>query len=115
MRHHNKNKKFSRKRKVRNALLRSLAVALISKEKITTTESKAKSLRSIVEKLVTHGKEKTLASQRLLVSKVGSTSAKKLIAVLGPKYKDRKGGYTRITKVGRRQSDRTAMSQIEFV
>ena len=90
--------------------MRELAVALTHREKIVTTEAKAKELRPFIEKLVTAGKEKTLASQRLLVSKVGAVSAKKLVTVLGPKYKDRKGGYTRITKLGKRKSDRSPIA-----
>ena len=95
--------------------MRSLAVALISKEKINTTEPKAKELRPFAEKLITIGKKKTLSAERLLISKVGLFSAKKIINTLGPRYIDRKGGYLRISKLGRRASDRSFMAQIEFV
>ena len=105
MRHHSNVRKFGRVRKVRRALMRELAVSLTHREKIVTTEAKAKELRPMIEKLVTAGKTKNLASQRLLVSKVGTLSAKKLINVLGPKYKDRNGGFTRILKMTNRKGD----------
>jgi len=93
----------------------SLARSLILKEKITTTITKAKALRPIVEKLVSRGKTTTVASRRLLISRVGSEGAVKLINTLGPKYKERAGGYTRIIKLGTRASDRAEMAVIEFV
>ncbi len=115
MRHGKSNKKFGRKTGQRNALVASLARSLILSEKITTTEVKAKALRPIVEKLITRGKTATVASRRLLLARVGKDGAEKLVKILGPKYKDRKGGYTRIIKLGNRASDRAAMAMIEFV
>ena len=116
MRHHNANRKFGRVTKVRTGLMRSLAVALVEKGKIKTTEAKAKELRPYVEKIVTSGKKNTLASRRNIVSKVGSESvAKQVIEVLAPKYADVKGGYTRIIKLGRRLKDASPMAYIEFV
>lgn len=115
MRHHSSKKKFGLKRNQRNALVASLALSLILKEKIKTTEVKAKALRPVVEKLVSRGKTNSVASRRLLSSRVGDLGAKKLVDVLGPKYKDRKGGYTRIVKLGNRPSDRASMAVIEFV
>lgn len=93
----------------------SLARSLVLKEKITTTAPKAKSLRPIVEKLVTKGKLNTLAARRALTVVVGETGSKKLVDVIGPKYSDRKGGYVRITPLSRRANDGTLMAMIEFV
>ena len=116
MRHHSKIKKFGREKDQRNALMKSLALSLVEREKIQTTTSKAKALRPFVEKMITKGKNPTLASRRLLVSGLGSESgAKKICDVLAPKYKTRPGGYTRITKLPSRTKDAADMAQIEFV
>ena len=116
MRHHNKNRKFGRMRDERHALLRSLALSLITRGKITTTEAKAKELRPFVEKLITRGKDSSLASRRLLLSRLhNEAGAKKLITDISPRYQKRSGGYTRITKIPRRQSDASTMAVIEFV
>ena len=115
MLHGNKKKQLSRGRNQRNALIKTLAVSLVKYEKITTTEIKAKVLKPFIEKLITKGKEGTLAAQRLIASKVGAVSANKIVKVLSPKYKDRKGGYTRVIKVKARLSDASRMAQIEFV
>jgi large subunit ribosomal protein L17 len=116
MRHHKANRKFGRERGQRNALLKSLALSLIVHKKITTTEAKAKELRPFVEKLVTRAKVKTLASQRLLVARLGvEKGAKELVSALAPKYEKRAGGYTRIIKLPRRLTDSAAMAVIEFV
>lgn len=95
--------------------MRSLALNLVVREKIQTTEAKAKELRPFVEKLVTRSMEGTVANRRFLVTQVGTQGAKKLIETLGPKFKDRKGGYTRIVKMPRRLSDASPMAMIEFV
>ena len=116
MRHHDNIRKFGRQRGQRNALLKSLALSLVIRKKITTTEAKAKELRPFVEKLVTRAKIKTLASQRILVAKLGvEKGVRELINNLGPKYQSRAGGYTRIIKLPRRLSDGGAMAVIEFV
>lgn len=116
MRHHNTNRKFGRVRKVRKGLMRSLVVALVEKGKIKTTEPKAKSLRPIVEKLVTRGKKNTLAARRVIIDQTGSAAvAKNIVEKISPKYMDRKGGYTRIVKLGRRLKDASPMAYIEFV
>src|SRR3989344_44793 len=100
MRHRKKGRKFGRVRKVRVALMRSLLRALILKEKIKTTEAK----------------DKSLAARRGILSILPDNScAKKLQTVLAPKYLDRRGGYTRIIKLGARPSDRAPMALIEFV
>ena len=115
MRHHNANKKFGRERGQRIALLKSLAHSLALKGKIKTTESKAKALRPFMEKLVTLGKKQTIASRRILKSRVGEMAAKKIAEELALTYKERAGGYTRITKLGPRASDASPMAIIEFV
>ncbi len=115
MNHSKSGRKFGRKRNVRNALIKSLALSVILKEKIRTTEAKAKEVRPFVEKLITHSKNPTVASRRLLVSRVGALGSKKLIDVIGPKYKERSGGYTRITKLAHRATDAAPMASIELV
>lgn len=115
MRHHNKNKKFSRKTKVRKALVNSLARSLVLHQKIETTEPKAKALRPFVEKLVTKAKLNNVAVKRDLRTKVGGDATKVLTDTLSKKYEDRKGGYLRITKTKTRVSDGSKMAIIEFV
>ncbi len=115
MKHSKKQRKFGRTKNQRNALMGSLARSLILKEKIVTTEAKAKSLRPFVEKLVTSGKDNSLSSVRLVASRVGPEAGKKLIDILGPKYKDRNGGYLRITKLETKRGDAGSEAQIEFV
>lgn len=95
--------------------MRSLAQALVVREKIETTEAKAKELRPYVEKLVTRSKVGSIANRRFLITMVGAPGAKKLIDTLGPKFLERKGGYTRITKLPVRISDGSKMAMIEFV
>jgi len=116
MRHHDNIRKFGRETGQRNALLKSLALSLVMKKKITTTEAKAKELRPFVEKLVTKAKSKTLGSRRILISRLGeSAGVKELLENLATKYEKRLGGYTRIVKLPRRLSDGSAMAVIEFV
>lgn len=116
MRHHVSNRKFGRETNQRAAFMRSLALALITNGKITTTEARAKELRPFVEKLVTKGREGTLASRRLIISRLGVVEgAEKLCDTISPKYKDRNGGYTRITKLPVRTGDASSMAVIEFV
>ena len=113
--HHKAKRTFGRERKVRTALMKSLALSLILKGKIKTTDAKARELRPTFEKMVTQGMLGTVAAQRALVAKVGSVGAKKLVSEISPKYKDRKGGYTRITKLPARLSDNSLMAIIELV
>ncbi|MDD4803898.1 MAG: 50S ribosomal protein L17 [Candidatus Pacebacteria bacterium] len=115
MLHSNKKKQLGRGRNQRNALVKTLAVSLIKNEKIVTTETKAKVLKSFVEKLITKGKAGTLNSQRLIAGSIGATMAKKICKEISPKYLERKGGYTRVTKIKTRISDGAKMAQIEFV
>ncbi len=115
MRHNNANRKFGRVRKVRKALLNSLARSLVLHEKIETTEPKAKEIRPFVEKMVTSGKKGTVAARRSLSTLIGKNAAKKMVDDLSKKYEKRTGGYIRITKTGRRISDGSKMAIIEFV
>lgn len=115
MRHHNANRKFSRVRKVRKALIDSLARSLVLHEKIETTEPKAKELRPFIEKLITKGKLQTVAVRRDIGTKIGPKAAKTLVEKLSKKYSDKNGGYTRIIKLKRRLSDGSKMAIISFV
>ena len=110
-----KGRKFGREKKVRDALLKSLALALVLENRIKTTDAKARSLRPFVEKLVTQGRLKTVAARRNLISKIGTKGAEKIVTDISPKYAERKGGYTRITKLPQRLSDGSFMSVIEFI
>ncbi|MFA6226994.1 MAG: 50S ribosomal protein L17 [Candidatus Paceibacterota bacterium] len=113
--HSNKNKQLGRKRNQRNALVKTLAVSLVRDGKITTTTTKAKVLRTFIEKLVTKARPGTLAAMRLVASRIGVSSAKKMIKEIAPKYKERTGGYTRVTKLERRLADGAEMAVIEFI
>jgi large subunit ribosomal protein L17 len=115
MRHHNANRKFGLPADQRKALLRSLARSLVVREKIQTTEAKAKELRPFVEKLITRSMTNTLATKRYLSIQVGQDGAKKLVETIAPKFSERKGGYVRIIKLPRRKSDASKMAQIELV
>lgn len=117
MRHHDNIRKFGRVRKVRVALMRSLAHNLILEEKIITTEAKAKSLRPYVEKLITHAKTDSVAKRRLVASRLGNDTmaTKKLFDTLGPRFAKCEGGYTRIVRVGVRKGDGAVKAYIGFV
>lgn len=115
MRHHNQNRKLGRVRKVRRALINSLARSLVLHQKIETTEPKAKELRPFIEKLVTKGKEQSVSNRRAIGTKIGPAATKILIDTISKKYADRKGGYTRITKSKSRLADGSKMAIIEFV
>ena len=109
MQHAKKNRTLSRPRNQRTALLRGLAVSLIRDGKIKTTAAKAKELRPFAERLVTYGKEGTVAARRKASTKLGEPSdatIKKLFEEIAPNYKDRNGGYTRVIKMGRKNAGR---------
>jgi large subunit ribosomal protein L17 len=94
----------------------NMAAALVKHEQVVTTLPKAKELRPIVEKLVTLAKKGGLAARRQAISEMRDiTMVKKLFDVIGPRYKDRKGGYTRVLKAGFRYGDSAAQAVIEFV
>ena len=100
----------------RTALLRNLASALFLREKIRTTESKAKELRRFAEILITKAKVDTLSSRRLVGRDIREKKVfEKLFKEIAPRYRERKGGYTRILKIGYRRGDATCEAQIELV
>lgn len=116
MRHRLKGKILDRKIGPRKALLRNLATSLIIYEKIKTTKAKAKAVKPLVEKLITAAKTNNLTARRKLISVLFHPKAvKKALAVLGPRYQARKGGYLRIINLGRRPCDGAEICQIEFV
>jgi large subunit ribosomal protein L17 len=116
MRHGKDHRKFNRTAEHRRAMFGNLCAALIKHQQITTTLPKAKDLRPVVEKLITLAKKGGLAARRQAIAEMRDVAmAKKLFDVLGPRYKDRKGGYTRIMKAGFRYGDSAAMAVIEFV
>lgn len=93
----------------------ALATALFSKEKIKTTEAKAKEISGFVEKQITRARIGNLQSRRLLRRYFSSELVKKIVNEIAPRYKDKKGGYTRIIKLGPRKSDGAKMAIIELV
>jgi len=116
MRHRKKTKILDRKKASRNALLRNLATSVIIYEKIKTTKAKAKTVKPLVEKIITTAKKNDLTARRNLLKVLYHKKAvNKALEVLGPRYKDRKGGYTRIINLGKRQGDGAEIVQIEFV
>lgn len=117
MRHHDAQTKFGRPRNQRTALQRSLARALILNEQIRTTEAKAKALRPFVERLVTQSATDSVAARRLVDSRLGgdAEATRKLFTDLGPRFAERAGGYTRITKVAPTSVSGRAEAIIEFV
>lgn len=117
MRHRKKGKKFNRKTGDRRAFLRNLAGDVIIKGKIRTTEARAKAIRPIVERAVRISSRGDLASRRLLLSRLQNQDAvNKLMDEFGPRYKDRRGGYTRIIKsCVVRKRDGVRIAVIEFV
>lgn len=116
MRHRKKGKILGRKKAPREHLLRNLATSLILYEKVKTTEAKAKAVRPFAERMVTLGKRNDLASRRRLLGALTHENAvRKVLEALVPRYKERKGGYTRITKLGVRTGDAGKIALIEFV
>ena len=116
MRHGNTNRKLNRTASHRKAMFANMSAALIKHEQIVTTLPKAKELRPIVEKLITLGKRGDLHARRQAISQMkDETQVAKLFSVLGPRYKERQGGYIRILKAGYRYGDNAAVAVIELV
>lgn len=115
MRKRKHGRKLSRKKNQRKALLKGLASALFLKEKIKTTEAKAKEVAPFVEKQITRAKIGNLSSKRLLARNFSSEIVKKLVNEIAPRYKERKGGYTRIIKLGPKKTNGVKMAIIELV
>ncbi|PJA89584.1 MAG: 50S ribosomal protein L17 [Candidatus Magasanikbacteria bacterium CG_4_9_14_3_um_filter_32_9] len=116
MRHRKQKFTLGREKAARTALIKNLAESLILHGSIKTTEAKAKALRTYVEPLVTKARKNTLATRRLVISKLFTEEAvKKLMEEVGPKYVERDGGYTRIIKLENRKNDGAPIVKIEFV
>ncbi len=116
MRHRKAGRQLRRTSEQKLALMRNLATSLIEAETIETTEAKAKELRPFVEKLITKAKTGTLHSRRLAGRHVQKReAADKLFQVLGPRYQERAGGYTRILKTGFRKGDGAELARIELI
>lgn len=116
MRHRRHKTILGRTRSPRRSLLRHLAVGLILKGRVQTTDAKARALRPFVEKLVTLSRTPTLSRKRLVAAQLSHPEAsRKLFSELGPRFVQRRGGYTRIRKLGRRAGDASPKSHIEFV
>ncbi len=116
MKHHKKRRTFNRTKRQRVALIRGLARSLVLENAITTTEAKAKELRPFVEELVTASKKGSLASRRLVSSRLHDTEAVKVLhEKYAKQYAARSGGYTRIVKLGRIGKRVAEMARIEFV
>ena len=107
---------FGRNSARRKALFQALAISLIEHEGIKTTLPKAKELRSFIEPLITLAKDDSVSNRRLAFSKIRNKSAVgKLFSDLGPRFKDRPGGYSRIIKIGFRKGDAAPIAFIELV
>jgi large subunit ribosomal protein L17 len=116
MRHGKVHRKLGRKTQHRHAMFANMCAALIKHEQITTTLPKAKELRPVAEKLVTLGKRGDLHARRQAIAQMRDVAmVKKLFEVIGPRYKERNGGYTRIIKAGFRYGDNAPVAVIEFV
>lgn len=116
MRHQKAGRKFGRNPAQRRALLRQLAISMILHERITTTEAKAKSLRPVVEKLITIAREDSAYHRKLIMSKIDHPLATaKLFDVIAPRFEGVPGGYTRIAKLGPRRGDAAPMALIELM
>ena len=116
MRHGKVHRKLNRTAEHRRAMFANMCAALIKHEQIATTLPKAKDLRPVIEKLVTLGKRGDLHARRQAIAQIRDVKmVKKLFEVIGPRYKDRNGGYTRVLKAGFRYGDSAPAAVIEFV
>ena len=116
MRHGFRGRRFNRTAEHRKAMFANMSAALIKHEQIVTTLPKAKDLRPVVEKLITLGKRGDLHARRIAMSSLRDEGmVRKLFAVLGPRYQERQGGYTRVLKAGFRAGDNAPLAVIEFV
>ena len=115
MRHLNRGRKLNRTSAHRKALFRNLVLALVSHERIKTTDAKAKELRRYADRMVTLGKRGDLSARRLAFAFMQSRDAvKKLFDQIAPRFKERNGGYTRVVKFGVRRGDAAPLSIVEF-
>ena len=116
MRHQKAGRKFGRNPAQRAALIRQQAISIILHERITTTEAKAKTLRPVIEKLVTIAREDTPHHRKLVMSKIDNDRAtEKLFDVIAPRYESAPGGYTRISKLEARRGDAAPLALLELI
>jgi len=116
MRHAKKGRKLGTDASHTKAMLRSLAAALLANERIKTTETRAKEVRSLVDRIITWGKRGDVHSRRLALAELGDVAlVKKVFDDIAPRYKEREGGYTRILKLGPRKGDAAPMVIMELV
>ncbi len=115
MKHLKKNRKFGRPADFRKAFLWNLASSIILKERIKTTEARAKEIKPLVEKTVSLAKNDTLANRRILLKNLAAKPINKLFKELAPRFKERTGGYLRILKLGARKNDGAKIVIIEFI
>ncbi|MEE9454266.1 MAG: 50S ribosomal protein L17 [Paracoccaceae bacterium] len=116
MRHGNGYRKLNRTHEHRKAMFANMVCSLIEHEQIKTTLPKAKELKRIIDKMITLGKKGDLHSRRIAQSRMRQEDAvKKLFDVIGPRYKERSGGYARVLKAGFRYGDMAPMAIIELV
>ena len=116
MRHAKKGRKLGTDASHTKAMLRGLAAALLANERIKTTETRAKEVRTLVDRIITWGKRGDVHSRRLALAELGDQAlVKKVFDDIAPRYKEREGGYTRILKLGPRKGDAAPMVIIELV
>ena len=116
MRHRNSGRQLGRDTAHRKAMLQNLTNSLVEHELIKTTLPRAKELRRVAEPLITRAREDSVANRRLVFSRLRSKEAVgKLFNELGPRYKDRTGGYLRVLKAGFRRGDNAPMAYVELV
>jgi len=116
MRHNKSGRRLSRTTSHREAMFRNMVTSLLTHEKITTTDAKAKEIRSVAEKMITLGKRGDLHAIRMAASYIREKSVvHKLFTVIAPRFKERAGGYTRIIKLGVRNGDAAPLSMIQLL
>lgn len=116
MRHRKRTIKLGRTSSHRESLLANMVCSLIASKRIKTTLPKARAARSLAEKMITLGKQGTLAARRSAIATIrNESSVRELFSSIAPSFKDRNGGYTRILKLGKRASDSSEMALLEFV
>ncbi|HEX9614894.1 MAG TPA: 50S ribosomal protein L17 [Bacteroidota bacterium] len=116
MRHNNSGRRLGRNSSHRSAMLRNMVTSLLDHEKITTTDARAKEVRKLAERMISLGKRGDLHARRQALQVIRDrTVVGKLFEMIGPRYADRPGGYTRIIKMGNRAGDNASLSIIELV
>ena len=116
MRHKKYNKKLNRTSSHRKLMLSNMIISLIKYEHITTTVVKAKALKPVIDKIITLGKKNTLHARRLILSKINNNDiVNKIFNILNKRYHDRKGGYSRIIRIGFRYGDNAPLAIIQLI